>query len=116
MRAAVIDEMKRCKPRLAAVVAKDHLRAPSILCGEPLRGQEGVEHLEGQRVRSKRLIETADGLSHLEIDRHVPNALGAEGARVVVSDVGGEAAAVHQVAAGQLLDGVDAVKQALGAD
>jgi len=45
VRAAVVDEMERREARLSAVVAQNHLCPPGILCGEPLGGQQGVQHL-----------------------------------------------------------------------
>ena len=50
MWAAVVDKMEGREPGLAAVVAQYHLRPPCVLRGEPLGGQEGVQHLRKHRV------------------------------------------------------------------
>jgi hypothetical protein len=55
-------------------------------------------------------------LPHLEVECQVADALEADGARVAVQRVLAEAAAVHEVATGQLLHGCSAREQVIVAD
>eukprot|EP00197_Chlamydomonas_leiostraca_P016109 CAMPEP_0202858920 /NCGR_PEP_ID=MMETSP1391-20130828/1254_1 /ASSEMBLY_ACC=CAM_ASM_000867 /TAXON_ID=1034604 /ORGANISM="Chlamydomonas leiostraca, Strain SAG 11-49" /LENGTH=508 /DNA_ID=CAMNT_0049537899 /DNA_START=249 /DNA_END=1777 /DNA_ORIENTATION=- len=95
VRAGVVRKVEARKPALAAVVAQHLLHAARVLGWQALRREKRVEHLE--------------------VHAHVAHRLGAQRARVVVARVLGEALAVQQVAARQLLDGVGRVEQVLGA-
>ena len=58
---------------------------------------------------------TQPAAAYLEVHCHIPDALGAQRAGVVVPDVRREAARVHEVSARELLDRLEAVKETLGA-
>lgn len=97
---------------LAGVVHKvpvGHALAPAIMAQHRLRAARILR-------RQARGLRREQGVYHLEVDAHVSDGLAADGAGVVVAGVLREAAAVEEVAAGELLDGGVGVEEVLVAD